>query len=256
MKKLQLTFFAFLLTCISYSQTGFYVGGEAGVKWDNFFYINSLGYSLGQYSYNGTWGGFAGYKLNNFTFETGFYGYYTALPDIYINYDTGEPFKGMGVSGSSSMDSWVIPFSFGYDIPFGNDHFFVKPEMTFLIYKGRDGNTGKIGGWGTGGDIPDFSWDTPIDDIELSPGTTLGFTYRQSNVNTGLGLGVSLGWRIKKRADIYFKGTYNTTFTPILYDVIAHQLNNNERISATNTFSGSSFGLQIGFRFYLKGNKE
>jgi len=256
MKKIQLTFFAVLFSFAAYSQTGLYLGGEAGINWDRFFYINSRGYSFGQYTFNGNWGGYLGYKLKHYTIETGFYGCSLALPDIYIDYDNAVPNEGMGVSGSSALDSWVIPLRFGYDIPFGNDHFFVKPEVSFLIFKSRENSTGKIGGWGKDGEIPDYGWDTPIDEVDLNPGTTLAFTYRPTKVNPGLGLSCSLGWRIKKRADLYFKGSYNTMFTPMLYDVIGHQLNNDERISATNTFTGNSFNFQIGFRFYLKRNKE
>jgi len=256
MRKVKLTFFLIMFAFAANSQTGLYLGAEAGVNWDKFFYINSRGYSLGQYTFNGNWGGYLGYKLKHYTFETGFYGYYLALPDIYINYETAVPDKGMGVSGSSALDSWVIPLRFGYDIPFANDHFFVKPEVSFLIIKSRENRTGKIGTWGKDGEIPDYGWETPIDDVDLHPGTTLAYTYRPSKINTGLGLSCSLGWRIKKRVDLYFKGSYNTMFTPMVYDVIGHQLNNDDRISATNTFTGSSFSFQIGFRFYLKRDKK
>jgi len=88
MKKIQLTFFAVLFSFAAYSQTGLYLGGEAGINWDRFFYINSRGYSFGQYTFNGNWGGYLGYKLKHYTIETGFYGCSLALPDIYIDYDT------------------------------------------------------------------------------------------------------------------------------------------------------------------------
>ncbi len=256
MKKLIVVSLMMFLALTANAQTGFYIGGEAGIKWDNFSYINTRGYSLGQYSVNGTWGGYLGYKLKNYTFETGYYGYYTAMPFIYIDYETAVPYSGMGVSGNSGMNTWVIPFSFGYDILFGNDHFFVRPEVSFTIYKARSWSSDKIGAWAQGISIPDFEWDTPIDEINLPPETSVGYSYRQNRINTGLGLGVSLGWRIRKRYDLYLKGSYNTTFTPVLYDVIAHQLSNDERISATNTFAGSSFGIQIGFRFYLKKSND
>jgi len=256
MKKNYVAIFMIFAAFTANSQTGFYLGGEAGVNWDKFFYINSRGYSLGQYTFNGNWGANLGYKLKHYTFESGVYGYSLAQPDIYIDYETAVPYEGMGTSGSSSLNSWLIPGRFGYDIPFGNDHFFVKPEVSFLIFKSRANRTGKIGGWGKDGDIPDYGWDTPIDEVDLNPGTTIGDTYRQSKVNTGLGLAVSLGWRVQKRADLYFKGSYNALFTPMVYDVIEHQLSNDKRVSATNTFTGSSFNFQIGFRFYLKRNKE
>jgi len=258
MRKVKLTILLVLFAITANSQTGFYLGAEAGVNWDRFFYINTRGYSLGQYTLNGNWGGYLGYKHKHYTFETGFYGYSLALPDIYIDYETAVPYEGMGTSGSSALDSWLIPLRFGYDILFGNDHFFVKPEVSFLIFKSRENRTGKIGGWGKDGDIPGYEhgWDTPIDEVDLNPGTTLGYTYRQSKVSTGLGLSASLGWRIKKRADLYFKGSYNILFSPMVYDVIAHQLSDDKRVSATNTFTGNSLLFQIGFRFYLKRDKE
>ena len=256
MKKINLTFLMVLLAFTANSQTGFYFGAEAGVKWDRFFYVNSRGYSLGQYSVDGSWGGFVGYKLKNYTFESGFYGYSTAIPDVYIDYETAVPYKGMGISGSSGMDSWVIPFSFGYDIPFAHDRFFVKPDISFLIYKAKDYRDGVISCWGK--DQPADIWlcDTPIDDLDIQPGGSAGYSYRAQKVNTGLGLSVSLGWRIKKRADIYFKGSYNSTFSPVIYETVAHQLNSDKRVSATNTFTGDSFLFQFGFRFYLKRDKE
>ena len=256
MKKIHLTFLMALVVFTANSQTGLYLGGEAGVKWDHFFYINSKGYSLGQYTVDGSWGGYLGYKLKSFTFEAGYYGYSTDNPDIYIDYNTAVPYKGMGVNGSSGMDSWVMPFSFGYDIPFGNDHFFVKPDVSFLIYKARGYREGPISCWGKDNLIDDFFCGEPIEDLDIPPGGSVGYVYRTQKVNTGLGVSLSLGWRIKKRADIYFKGSYNSTFTSVLYDNVAHQLNSDERVSATNTFTGNSFLFQFGFRFYFKRTKE
>lgn len=55
---------------ILFAQKGFYVGYENGLKFDKFFYVNSKGYSLTQMPVDGVFGGYVGYKLKNYTFET------------------------------------------------------------------------------------------------------------------------------------------------------------------------------------------
>jgi hypothetical protein len=248
MKTVATIFISLMLSGVAISQSGFYVGYENGGKLDKFFYVNSKGNSLSQWSIDGVWGAYAGYKIKRYTFETGLYGYYTSHPFIDYDYDTGIPTKSNSSGGSSGMNNWMIPLRFGMEFLFANNAIFIKPELSFTILVARDySDEQPNGGWGE--NVSPFPGDTNY--VGTTSDSTRAFSYRTEKVNFGMESGISLGYRFKERADIYFKGTYFSSFNPVYYESITHY-SDTEIVTATNTYVGNSFLLQIGLRFYFK----
>ena len=233
-----------------HAQNGFYVGYENGCKWDQYQYLNSKGYSLNKYQFDGVWGGYIGYRLNNVTLETGFYGYYTSSPYLQYNYATGAIEKTYGSFGSSSMDSWTIPLRFGNEFLFLKDRLFFKPELAFTTMIARDYSVNQPGStWGENTRIPgDSSY------IPSSADSTKGFCYRSSKINFGIETSISAGYRFKKRADVYLKASYVAGFSPVYYEILTHY-SATENVNATKFFNGNSILMQIGLRFYF-GNQK
>ncbi|NOX85692.1 MAG: hypothetical protein GXO86_06975 [Chlorobi bacterium] len=252
MKKLQLIIILLTFTGTSVAQNSFYVGYENGIKFDKFFYVNSKGYSLTQMPIDGVFGGYVGYKLKRATFETGFYGYYTSDPFVNYDYETGIPGRTSASSGSSGMDSWVIPLRFGYEFLFAGNKLFLKPEISFIIIFARDYSSDQpTGGWGQ--NVSPFPGDTTF--VPKTSDSTRAYDYRPAKVSFGMETSLSFGYRFKQRADIYLKGTYSSSFTPLYYNTITHY-SATETVTATNTFTGNSFLFQIGLRFYFSRLKE
>lgn len=71
----------------------------------------------------------------------------------------------------------------------------------------------------------------------------------------GIGTEISIGYRIKEKADIYLKGSYYASFNPMFYETITHY-SPGETVYATNTFTGNTFLLQIGVRYYFANMKQ
>lgn len=252
MKKVAIFICFVLFTNVGMSQTGFYLGYENGLKFDKFFYVNSKGYSLTLMPADGLFGAYVGYKLKSYTFETGFYGYYTSSPFVGYDYSTGIPSTTSSSSGSSDMDNWVIPFRFGKEFLFAKNQVFVKPEISLLIYIARDySSTQPIGSWGD--NASHFPGDTSH--ISSSTDSTVAYGYRTNKVNFGIGTAVSVGYRFKEKADIYLKGNYDASFSPLYYDTITHY-SSDDIVYATSTFAGNSFALQIGVRYYFAKRKR
>lgn len=244
------TIFLILLSTIivgtTLAQTGFYVGYENGGKWDKWHYINSKGFALNEMQLDGVFGGYFGYKHKSYSVESGLYGYYTNSPMINYDYSTGQISKSMGSFGSSNMNSWVVPIRFGKDFLFLNKKIFIKPELSFFTIIARNHTAAQPNGsWGENISIPG---DTTF--IPTSADSTIGYTYRTSKVNFGLESSISIGYRFKEKADIYIKGSYCSSFSPILYETITHY-SNAEIVKATDTFYGNSFLVQIGLRYYF-----
>ncbi len=247
MKKLIVIFFLTLFAETAVSQNGFYLGYENGLKIDKFYYINSKGYSLTQSAFDGVWGAYVGYKIKNYTLETGFYGYYSSEPAVVYDYQTGKPDKTLSFFGSSDMNTWAIPFRFGYEFLFMHDQLVLKPEVSFVMLLARDYSDDQpSGGWGE--NVSPFPGDPNY--IPTGSDSTRAYFYRPDKVNMGMEASLSFGYRIKQRADIYLKGTYSSSFNPLFYDTITHY-SEEETVTATNTFTGNSFLFQIGLRFYF-----
>ncbi len=232
------------------AQTSWYIGYENGVKWDNYSYINSNGFYLQQYQLDGVFGGYVGYKLKEYTFETGFYGFYSSAPWIDYDYNTSFVNKTESSHGSSGMDSWVIPIRFGKEFLFCGQKIFIKPEIGFSGIIARNYENIEVGSWGDNVSSlvnPNF--------IPTSGDSTIAYCYRTSKKNLkrfdfGIESEVSIDYRFKDKADIYFKGSYHSSFNPLYYEIITHY-SDTEIVKATNTFNGNSFLLQIGLRYYF-----
>jgi len=251
MKKAALFLSLFFLAYAGMSQTGFYLGYENGIKFDKFFYVNSKGYSLSQLPADGVLGFYGGYKLKSYTFETGFYWYYTSAPFVSYNYSTGEASTTNSSSGSSDMDNWVIPFRLGKEFLIAKNHVFIEPQLSLLLFVARDYSSNQPnGGWGE--NVSHFPGDTIF--VSNSPDSTRAYDYRTSKINFGIGTAISVGYRFKEKADIYLKGSYYASFNPLFYETITHY-SSDETVYATNTFVGNSYLIQIGIRYYFAKRK-
>ena len=247
MKKLSGLFWAvFLLQVSAFSQSGLYFGGEAGMKFDMYHYVNSKGNDLTMLPVDGVWGGHVGYNYNGFTVETGFYGNYTSTPFFHYDYATNEASRSSSSSGGSGMNSWVIPLRFGKEFLFFQNRLFLKPEMGIIGIFARDYTTDQPNsGWGENvSPFPGFPYFTPS-----GPDSTRAYSYRAAKSNFGIETAFSFGYRLKEKADIYFKGTYQSSFAPLYYDVITHY-SENETVYATSTQTGNAFLFQIGLRYF------
>lgn len=230
-----------------FSQSGLYFGAEAGMKFDMFHYVNSKGNNLTMLPVDGVFGAYAGYSYNGFTLETGFYGNYTSRPFISYDYATYEISRTSGSSESSDMNSWVIPLRFGKELLFLQDRFFLKPEMGIIAVFARDYSSKQPNsGWGQNvSPFPGYPDFTPS-----GPDSTRAYSYRAAKSNFGIETAFSFGYRFKEKADIYFKGTYQSSFAPLSYDVITHY-SENETVYATSTQTGNAFLFQIGMRYFI-----
>lgn len=249
MRKLFAILVSILLTVASFAQNGLYIGYENGGLFDRYHYINSKGFSLSQSSIGGVLGGYVGYKFNSYSLETGFYGYYSSHPFIVYDYDSGIPEK--STSMGSGAESWVIPIRFGKEFVSHNEKFFVKPEISFNTIISRDYSENQpTMGWGEnvspfpGG--PDF--------IPTSADSTRAYGYVTARMNFAIETGLSAGYRFKKKADIYIKGSYSTNFNPLYYETITHY-SEAEIVTATSV-NINSFQLQIGIKYYFAKNEN
>lgn len=247
MKRVLVVLMLVLLQTSVFSQSGFYLGGETGLKFDRFHYINSKGYALTMLPVDGVFGGYIGYKLKGYTIETGFYGYYTSHPFLNYDYNTAQPSRSSSSSGGSGMDSWVIPLRFGKEFLFFRNRFFVKPEVAFTTIIARDYSDNQPNsGWGENvSPFPGYPYFNPT-----SSDSTRAYSYRASKSSFGIESSVSIGYRFKEKADVYLKTNYHSSFSPLYYDTITHY-SENEIVYATNTHTGNSFLFQIGLRYFF-----
>jgi len=230
------------LTCLA--QEGFYIGYENGGLFDKYHYINSKGYSLTQSSIGGVFGGYLGYKYNSYNLEIGFYGYYSTHPFVVYDYNSGIPSKSSSMG--SGAESWMIPIRLGKEFTSSNDKFFLKPEISFNTIICRDYSENQpTMGWGE--NVSPFPNDPSF--IPTSSDSTRAYGYVTSKMNFGIETGLSAGYRFKKKADIYIKGSYLANFNPLYYETITHY-SITETVNATSV-SVNSFQLQIGLKYYF-----
>lgn len=244
MKKGTLIIIATFLVISLFAQKNFYVGYENGGLFDRHHYVNEKGYSSSQFSIGGVLGGYVGYRLQTYTFETGFYSYNSYTPQVNYNFSTGEPSKSNSMSDSEQ--NFVIPLRVGKEFLFAQQKFYVKPEISFNIIISRDYSQQQPnGGWGTGefGLVGDTV-------IPFSPYYTYAKAYDPTPVNLGIGTDLSIGYRIKQRMDIYIKAGYLAHFSPIYHETIVHQ--SPEEVVTATSISQNAMLLQIGLKFFIK----
>ncbi len=189
-------------------------------------------------------GGYVGYKLNGFSIETGFYGYYPSVPFIDYDYDKGIP--GNSNVMSSGDGYYIIPLRMGKEFLFAKEKIFVKPEVSLnSIYSIDYPYDQPSTGWGEGTITP-FNINQNV-----SGDSTVAYGYYTSLWNFALETSLSAGNRFKKRADIYAKFSYSAYFRPPYYETITHYSKSGETVSATRVNVNATL-FQIGLKFYFK----
>lgn len=246
MKKLFVILAASLLSATCIAQDGFYLGYENGGLFDRYHYVNSKGYELTQGSIGGVYGGYVGYKQNSYSLETGFYRYFSARPNLDYDYATGVPHKSLIMPGS--VESWMIPVRLGKEFTTSNEKFFTKVALGFNTMICRDYSENQPT-MGFGENVSPFPFDPDPNFVPASSDSTRGYGFVTSRVNFGIEPALSAGYRFKKRADIYLRGSYLANFNPIYYETMTHY-SDAEPVYATSV-NVNAFQLQIGLTYYF-----
>lgn len=248
MKKVIIIFILTAIVGTAIAQTGLYIGYENGFKMDKFIYVNSVNKGLTGVQPVEVLGGFLGYKFENYTLETGFYSYGTNIPIIHYDFSTAEPTKsGPAVSGTG-MGQWVIPLRIGREFHFSKNRFFIKPEISFNTFIAKEYSKDRlVGGWGENISFPG--------NISTAADSTLANTYGTKKIIFGVEPSILIGYRIKEKFDISLKGSYNSCFSPLYFDTITH-FSSEENVTATNSFYGNAFLIQIGVKYFFAKRKK
>jgi len=244
MKNLFLILTSIFIAGTSLAQSGLYIGYENGGLFDRYHYVNSKGISLSQTSIGGVLGLYVGYKHNSYNLETGLYGYYSSIPFIDYNYNTGEASKSNSMG--SGTESLIIPIRLGKEFLIAEQKIFIKPEFAFNTIISRDYSENQpTMGWGE--NVSAFPGD--INFTPTSSDSTRAYGYTTSKLNFSFETSLSTGYRFKKKADIYIKGSYVANFRPLYYETITHY-SDTEIVNATRV-NVNSFLLQIGLKYYF-----
>jgi len=232
-----------------FAQTGIYFGIENGPRWDKFNYINSRGFYANKLTTNYILGGFVGFKLNHYSIETGLYYHYFSENDYTYNRSTGELNKYKGGSHSSGDNKLIIPLRFGVEFKLLKNTIFIKPEIGVSAIITKEYNkTQPYGAFFESPNLDSLS-------VPINGDSTMGLIYQFSKFNLGYEVSLTAGFRIKKRFDIYFKGSLFNSFTPMQYETITYYSNSGNE-TATKLFHGNSFALQIGLRYQFDLKKK
>lgn len=246
MKKICISIAVILITLTATAQKGLYIGYENGLKFDFYNYIDNQANTLKMLPLDGVWGGYLGYKMGDYTIETGFYGYYASASDLKFDSVTGKPEKTGGSMGSSGMNKWVIPVRFGKEFTFCTGRLYLKPEVGFITMIARDyGPDNSMGTSGYGIEFwPGSPWYTPgRDSLRMQH-------YSTGKYNFGMETSLCAGVRIKKCFDIYVKGTYTAAFNNLMYSTITYT-SPYKTVTATSSTQNSMI-YQIGLRYYFR----
>jgi hypothetical protein len=231
------------------AQTGIYLGYENGFKFDRFNYINSKGYSVNKPSFNEILGGYIGYKLDRYTFESGFYFHYTSIRIYDYNRSTGTVGGYVGGTHGNEMDNFIIPLRFGMEFNMVKNRIFIKPEIGFTGIIARDYSKIQPSSWWS----ENTRWDSIF--IPTNGDSTITCSYRTSKFNLGYEVSLSAGFRIKKKFDIYFKGSLLNSLKPLFYETITYYSDAGNE-TATIMFHGNSISIQIGLRYLFEIKKK
>jgi len=244
MRKLLSIITAFLLSMAVSAQNGFYLGYENGGLFESYNYVNSKAKTLTQSSIGGILGGYAGFKHNSYTVETGFYALLSSHPMVVYNYRTSEVSK--SASMSNGQESFLIPLRFGKEFLVAGDKIFIKPEIGFNCMVSRDYSENQtIMGWGE--NVSAFPGDNNY--VATGSDSTRAYGYIPSKTNFSVEPGIASGYRFKKKADIYLKLSYLANFNPSYYETITHY-SQTETVYATRNMSNAIL-FQIGLKYYF-----
>lgn len=248
MKKFLVFIFLNQLLISGFAQSNLYLGFEGGFLLDRYYYVNSKSYSLTQNTIGGLYGGFVGYRWQKYCFESGFYSFEATHPFVDYDYITGKPAKTSGY-GTGAL-SFSIPFRAGIEFLLARQKVFIKPEAGFHLIISRDYSENQpSNGWGENVGPP---WDNSY--VPTSDDSTRAYGYIPSKTSFGVETSMTAGYRIKQKIDIYFKGSYLSSFQPLYYEVITHY-SPDETVAATSSTS-SSFLLQFGLKYFIPKKKD
>jgi hypothetical protein len=249
MKRLLVILAAITLSFTSAAQNGIYIGYENGGMFERYNYVNSKAKTLTQSSIGGIFGGYVGFKQGPYSLESGFYGLFSAYPMVEYDYITSEVSK--SASMGSGQQSWLIPLRFGLEFLVASDKVYVKPEIGFNLLIARDYYKGQsMMGWGQ--NVSPFPGDNSY--TPTGPDSTRAYGYVPSKVNFSIEPALACGYRFKKKADIYLKGSYMANINPAYFETITHY-SETETVYATRNMT-NSFVLQIGLKYYFAKRAE
>lgn len=228
------------------TQNGWFIGYENGLKWDHFVYENNRDKTLSVFETDAALGGFFGFKRNQCSIESGYYRYHTSSPLLSYDYNTFQVSRTAANFGSSAMNSSVIPLRIGYEFFSSKAHLYFKPQIGVLLIIARHYKEDEsLGYWSE-----NAQYDGDSTFIPISGNWSIGFMRRDSKTDFAIETAISTGYRIREKADLFLKASYNMGFSTVYHEDITHYSSTGD-VSATKKFNGSSLLLQIGITYYL-----
>lgn len=235
-----------LIVAQSKAQQGLCFSYQNGGIWNQFNYINAKGASIQQFTLDGTFGLCLSYQWKTFSVESGVDFKYTSAPLVAYNYENSSVSYSSASYGSSGMNNIGIPLRIRKEFNVLKNVLFLAPEFGFSTVIARNYSEGEpVAQWGE-----NITNQGILPYIPTSPDSTLGIGYRTTKFNFGSETSLSMYARIKKRFDVYIKGTFYSSFSPLYYENITHY-SSDETVSALQTMSGNSLQAQIGLRIHL-----
>lgn len=228
------------------AQQGLCFSYQNGGIWNQFNYINAKGTSIQKFTLDGTFGLGLSYQRGSYSVESGVEFKYTSVPLVSYNYENSSASYSSASYGTSGMNNVGIPLRMRKEFNLFKNIFFLAPELGLSAIIARDFDKGEpVGFWGE-----NITYQGILPYVPTSPDSSMGTGYRTRKINFGCETSFSLYSRIKKRFDIYLKGTFYSSFSPLYYENITH-FSSDETVSALQTMSGNSLQAQIGLRIHL-----
>ena len=221
-----------------------YFGAEIGVKLDKFEYWNSADFQKDLYIENGSWGFYFGTRKQHYTIEYGFHAFYSALPHFYYIKESrtmGEtapanvPFSKYIIGSDNGTYAFVIPIRFSKEHYNKKNKLFISSAVggNLFIFRSASGDGGR--------------W--TVTTYGAYESLTEAKEYRKNIFYTGIEGNITVGLKLTKQLELYYRTTFYSQFNTVFYDAIIHTYNDGEVIYGSNSYNGTSYTFLIGMRY-------
>ncbi|MBN1950539.1 MAG: hypothetical protein JW801_05005 [Bacteroidales bacterium] len=263
MMKIRLSFLLALLSTLAFpiaGQKGFYAGTEFANKRDYYSFVNSAGSSADHGILTNLYGGYVGYQHSRLSFETGLYQFTSMVPEITYDAENDRPFFGKAAHRTDANNTQVIPLRFGYDFPFRKKGFYLNSFIGLMVIYNDIETNSRVVNWIREEEDGNTSTGYVTEGDSIIPFPTgamfsYGTGYATDRFNLGYQAGISAGYRIKDRIDIYIRLSALGSFNLLYFENVQYNYHD-ELISGTTGFHGNSTALHLGLRFYLRKEKQ
>jgi hypothetical protein len=241
------------------AQSGVYLGAEFGNKRDYYNFSNSEGSSVTHGILTDLYGIYAGYSKNRYALESGIYLYNSLVPEITWDEVNERPFFGKAAHSTNANSTWVIPLRIGYDFTGRRKSVYLQPFLGVMLIMNDVEKNSRMVSWAriedpegsSGGQMVTGDSLLPVPDNAMF---SHGIGYSTTPLNIGVQGGFSIGYRFKKRLDIYMKFTAHSSFSLLYFENVQYQYDSGP-VTGTTTFQGSSTAIQLGVKYFLRKEK-